>query len=327
MQLLSIIVPVYNAEQYLAQCIESLQRQDYTNVEIVLVDDGSTDGSGTICDNYAKKDSRITVIHQLNSGPSAARNIALDKCNGDYITMVDADDAVLPETFSTCISVLEKYGLDAVNFNFFRTGAGGDGTGDVTISLEDEHDKRLADCFINEGAIVGCGYVFRRSVWVGIRFPLGRAYEDVAVAYLLINNIYRYAHIDKALYYYREVEQSRSKTAPKDLQSRYDFILASAERLDFARERNFYVPECRSLLLKAILSYLTLFYGIGAERDEQYMHACELLRTNRELDYVPSLMNGKYRTFLWCFGRCDFVHRVSGRISVYSKKIKSLYHK
>lgn len=327
MRLLSVIIPVYNSIQYLSQCIESLQAQTYTNMEIMLVDDGSTDGSGELCDKYAKKDKRIRVIHQQNGGPGLARNVALDMCHGDYITMVDADDCVLPETFAASIELLEKHNLDAVHFNFFQSGAGGEGAGEVTLSLEAEHDKRLAEYFIHEVAIVGCGFVFRRAVWDGIRFPVGRAYEDVAVAYLLIDRIYRFGHIDKAFYYYREVPQSRSKTSPKDLQSRYDFILASAERLSFAKERNFYVPECRSLLLKAILSYLTLFYGIGAERDEQYMHACELLRTNRELDYVPSLMNGKYRMFLWCFDRFDFVHHVSGKISVYSKKIKSLYHK
>ncbi len=327
MRLLSVIIPVYNTMQYLSQCIESLQAQTYTNLEIMLVDDGSTDGSGELCDKYAEKDKRIRVIHQQNGGPGLARNVALDMCHGDYITMVDADDCVLPETFATSIEILEEHNLDAVHFNFFQSGVGGSGNGDVSLSLEAEHDKRLANCFVNEGAIVGWGYVFCRDVWKGVRFPVGRAYEDVAVAYLLIDRIYRLGHIEKAFYYYREVAQSRSKTAPKDLQSRYDFILASAERLDFAQERNFYVPECRSLLLKAILSYLTLFYGIGAAQDEQYMHACELLRTNRELEYVPSLMNGKYRMFLWCFERFDFVHRISGRISVYSKKIKSLYHK
>lgn len=327
MRLLSVIIPVYNSMQYISQCIESLQAQTYTNMEIMLVDDGSSDGSGELCDEYAKKDKRIRVIHQQNGGPGLARNVALDACHGDYITMVDADDCVLPETFATAIEILEEHKLDAVHFNFFQTGIGGEGTGEVTLSLEAEHDKRLAEYFIHEVAIVGCGFIIRRAVWEGIRFPVSRAYEDVAIAYLLMDRIYRFGHIDKAFYYYREVPLSRSKTAPRDLQSRYDFILASAERLDFAKERNFYVPECRSLLLKAILSYLTLFYGIGAKQDDQYRHARELLRTNRDLDYVPSLMNGKYRTFLWCFDRCDFVHRVSGRISVYSKKIKSLYHK
>lgn len=327
MRMLSVIVPVYNARQYISQCIESLLGQTYTNLEILLVDDGSTDDSGEICDQYAKVDERIRVIHQKNSGPGFARNVALDESHGDYITMVDADDYVLPQTFMEVVSVLEDNNLDAVNFNIFRSMEENEGTDIVTLSLEDEHDKRLGNCFISEASTVGVGFVFCRAVWNGVRFPVGRAYEDVAVAYLLMDRIYRFGHIDRAFYYYREVEQSRSKTASKDLQSRYDFILASAERLDFARGRNFYVPECRSLLLKAILSYLTLFYGIGAARDEQYMHACELLRTNRVLDYEPSLMNGKYRMFLWCFERCDFVHRVSGKISVYSKKIKSLYHK
>ena len=90
--LISVIVPVYNVEQYLTKCLESIVSQTYTNLEILLIDDGSTDGSGEICDRFASKDSRISVIHKANGGVSTARNLGMELCTGEYIMFVDADD-------------------------------------------------------------------------------------------------------------------------------------------------------------------------------------------------------------------------------------------
>ena len=94
--LISVIVPVYKVEQYLHRCVDSILAQTYTNLEIILIDDGSPDRSGAICDEYAAKDSRIRVIHQKNAGLGAARNAGLDVCSGEYIAFVDSDDT-LPE--------------------------------------------------------------------------------------------------------------------------------------------------------------------------------------------------------------------------------------
>lgn len=95
--LISVIVPVYNAEKFLNRCVESILAQTYSNLEVILVDDGSPDCCGVICDEFAAKDPRIRVIHQENGGLSAARNAALDVCNGDYIAFVDSDDYILPD--------------------------------------------------------------------------------------------------------------------------------------------------------------------------------------------------------------------------------------
>lgn len=95
-ELVTIIVPVYNTGAYLSPCLESLIAQTHRDLEIILVDDGSTDGSGAICDDFARRDERIKVIHQKNSGVSAARNAGLENASGTYLTFVDADDALLP---------------------------------------------------------------------------------------------------------------------------------------------------------------------------------------------------------------------------------------
>ena len=112
--LISVIVPVYKVEKYLHRCVDSILVQTYTNLEIILVDDGSPDRCGAICDEYAAKDSRIRVIHQENGGLSAARNAGLDVCSGEYIAFVDSDDWLDPEMYAVMMAQVREYGCDVV---------------------------------------------------------------------------------------------------------------------------------------------------------------------------------------------------------------------
>lgn len=139
--LISIIVPVYNAEIFLRACIESILKQDYRNIEIVLIDDGSKDDSGLICDEYTMIDSRVRVIHQKNSGVSAARNKGIDCASGEFITFVDADDLIVKDA----ISVMMKYitlGVDIVRTNYISRKAGVEKKGaiNVPVGLYDRDD-------------------------------------------------------------------------------------------------------------------------------------------------------------------------------------------
>lgn len=118
--LVSIIVPVYNAEQYLERCINSILHQEYQNYELLLIDDGSTDASSTMCDAYAKKDSRIQVFHQKNSGVSASRNYALDICQGKYIQFLDSDDWITSDSTKLFVRCAEKHNCDLVIADFYR---------------------------------------------------------------------------------------------------------------------------------------------------------------------------------------------------------------
>lgn len=118
--LISIIVPVYQVREYVSGCIESLLTQTYTNLEILLVDDGSTDGSGEICDQYAGRDNRVWVVHQENQGLSAARNAGLDCAKGEYIAFVDSDDVVLPDFIETLYGLVRKYQADIAACAFIR---------------------------------------------------------------------------------------------------------------------------------------------------------------------------------------------------------------
>ena len=111
MSTLSVIVPVYKTEKYLKKCVDSILASSYSDLDVILVDDGSPDGSGAICDGYAEKDSRVRVIHKQNGGLSSARNAGIDNAYGEYITFVDSDDYIAPDIYSHLISLMEKSGV------------------------------------------------------------------------------------------------------------------------------------------------------------------------------------------------------------------------
>lgn len=122
---ISVIIPVYNVEKYLEKCIDSVLAQTYKNIEIILVNDGSTDKSGAICDTYKSKKDNIIVIHQTNSGVSVARNNGLKKATGDYIAFVDPDDYILPEMYTLMVDALEKHQCDSVCSSYYLVGKTG----------------------------------------------------------------------------------------------------------------------------------------------------------------------------------------------------------
>lgn len=117
--MISVVIPVFNVEAYLAECVDSVLRQSYSDYEIILVDDGATDSSGKMCDEYACRDSRVRVIHQKNGGLSAARNTGLDAANGKYIYFLDSDDYIAPDTFQKLLSLAENEQADVVFFDAY----------------------------------------------------------------------------------------------------------------------------------------------------------------------------------------------------------------
>ena len=320
-KLLSAIVAVYNVENYISECITSICNQTYSNIEVILVDDGSTDNSGNICDSFAEKDIRIKVIHQKNQGVSCARNAGLDAMHGEYMTIIDSDDYVLPEAFATTIKIMEKYDLDCCGFGSFREGNGGNGTGKVSLSMENEHDARLQDCIINE-RVVTWGSVYKSSLWKGIHYPVGHVHEDSAVAHYIIDRIQRCGSIDREYYYYRINPTGICQTAVLKPHTRYDYVLACKDRLQYAIKKNMCVLQSRAVLIKSILSYLTAFYGTDSSIDASYNEAIQLLRDQRNLPYDSSLLNPKYKMFLYCFDRMNFVHKWGAKLSIWSKNIR-----
>ena len=118
LELISVIVPVYNVEKYIRECLDSIVNQTYKNLQIILVDDGSTDNSGKICDEFAKKDSRITVVHQENQGAGAAKNTGLELIEGEYFSIIDSDDYIDLSMYEKMVSLMKQYDSDIVQCLF-----------------------------------------------------------------------------------------------------------------------------------------------------------------------------------------------------------------
>lgn len=205
--LISVIVPCYNVEEYLPKCIESILSQTYKNLEILLVDDGSPDNSGRICDEYAGKDCRIRVIHKENGGLSDARNVALDVMKGEYVTFIDSDDYVAEDYVEILYRLIAKYGVQ-MSVVWHQTFA--DGTVPPVC-----HEPVSEHILCGWEALEGMFYqrTFDTAAWAkmyhcslfsdGVRYPEGWLYEDLPTTYRLIMKCSRIAFGEHRNYFYR----------------------------------------------------------------------------------------------------------------------------
>lgn len=204
--LISVIVPIYNVEKYLDRCIQSILAQTYNNLEIFLVDDGSPDRSGEICDEYACQDSRIKVIHKQNGGLSDARNVAIDVAAGEWIVCVDSDDYVSADYIETLYGLVSRNDAQvgvAWHQEFFE------GSEPVVVlpkyvEMVMDSNKAIEKMFYQElfDTAAWCKIYHRSLFEDGIRYPKGILYEDLATTYLLMKRAKRVAFCNKIILYY-----------------------------------------------------------------------------------------------------------------------------
>ena len=183
--LISVVIPVYNVEEYISRCISSILEQTYRNLQIILVDDGSTDKSGEICDEYAKADRRVTVIHQTNGGVSSARNTGIDKATGEYITFVDSDDFVSKEMVAYLFALAKNNDCDIAisTHNIIRgekVWKSYNLSGDVKMTPKRCIEKLLYDDGVDTSA---WAKLYKLKLFNGVRYPVGKLYEDIATTY------------------------------------------------------------------------------------------------------------------------------------------------
>ena len=208
---ISVIVPVYKVEKYLCRCIENILIQSFADFELVLVDDGSPDASGAICDQYAQKDSRIQVIHQQNGGAAAARNVGLDSAKGNWITFIDSDDWVHPDYLFLLYKVAIKEIADVVACRYDLVDddtAVDDKSMNPTYSREDREEYWIHD---RVGAVVPWGKLYRRELFTELRFPVGKTAEDEYVTYKILFGCKKLVVINNALYRYYVNKNSVSR--------------------------------------------------------------------------------------------------------------------
>lgn len=224
-KIISVIVPVYNVMNYLKQCLDSIIQQTYTNLEIILVDDGSTDQSGSICDSYKEKDSRIIVIHKKNGGLSDARNAGLNICKGDYISFVDSDDYLSPYFYEVLIGIAEKKNCDIVALKGGTSFWDGEEAPILAKNKEmfsayysNSHD--VLERMLYQEIATGAPFkLYKKEVFDNIRFPVGYLYEDVATTYKPFFNAKECAIVEADIYAYRKRRDSiiRQSFSPKKM--------------------------------------------------------------------------------------------------------------
>lgn len=208
-KLVSVIIPVYNVEKYLKRCLDSVVCQSFRNLDILLIDDGSTDDCPQICDEYAARDSRIKVVHKKNGGLSDARNVGIDSASGNYLCFVDSDDVVHPDFVLKLLNAIEvtRKKIAVCLFENFSD----------DCKLNFEHRKKLPVqlnveesidyyCELNPSKstafISSCTKMYSRELFSNIRFPVGEIYEDGLVSYRLIDHAGGVAFLDEPLYGY-----------------------------------------------------------------------------------------------------------------------------
>ena len=206
MSRISVIVPVYKVESYLDTCVKSLVGQTFRDLEIILVDDGSPDGCGVMCDAWADRDERIRVIHQKNGGLSAARNSGIRAASGEYISVIDSDDRVDPEMLGTMLAALEESAADIALCGFVHEYEGAEGSGEKVLpgNAVLTRKEALAKLAGPQGVvfIVAWNRLCRREIYDRVLFPEGKIHEDELTAHEILGSAERIVTLDSAFYHY-----------------------------------------------------------------------------------------------------------------------------
>lgn len=303
----SIIVPVYNAEQYIARCIDSILAQKYYNWELILVDDGSMDRSGCICDKYSEQDDRIRVIHQNNQGVSVARNVALKVITGEYLMFLDADDYIYPECIETFVAAIGKYDADLVMSRHDRLEA--DGTlhhDSPDWSHYNTSEKVRRALLLNDIPNFVWGKIYKSSLWEDITFPENMVMEDMYVMADLVFRADKLVVIPEYLYVYsHEKEDSIMNISGKGyLQVRFGKFISWAKHGDVIKEHGIPGYElCEANAVHAAIRAYTLDYGSGILTTQQKDKIQAYLRKHRTAN-IKKLDN-------WCINQIIENNRTS----------------
>ena len=299
---ISIIIPVYNVQKYLSRCLDSVISQTYIKLEIIIIDDGSTDNSGIICDEYASKDNRIIVIHQFNGGLSAARNSGLDIAKGEYVMFVDSDDYVAPSFCEKPLLIAIREHVDIVSFGYYKIG-------NKTTKVKKTNKPRTVQAseaikqLITLDDVIH-GYVwnklYKRTLFEQIRFPVGRTFEDQGVNYLLFHTAKNIFISDETLYYYfrRENSISIDYYFPESIMNRFELW---NNRLCFIQK---YYPEIEFYQIQQLVkeSFFAFFYASSLPQYKRFIKKVEdfLIANKNRILQIEKENKKKLLLFYYC---------------------------
>ena len=276
-ELISIIVPVYKVEKYLEKCVKSILKQTYTNLEIILVDDGSPDKCGQLCDELAKEDDRIKVYHKENGGLSDARNYGVERANGEYIGFVDSDDYIHESMYEKLYEAIKKSGtqivecgLTRVYKNTLRPHYEGK---DYFLILDKQGYLKE---YLENRRLYGSAWckLIHKDLAKKIKFPIGKIYEDAFYTLELLNNVEKYTLISGNYYYYyiRENSITTRPFSSKDM----DYIEIMEKIRDYTLS-NFPIYK-EKLLVRLTFAYISIFNQLIVTENYKQRQEYKILR-------------------------------------------------
>ena len=290
--LVSVIIPVYNVEKYLCRCLDSVINQTYSNIEIILVDDGSEDNSGTICEEYKSRDTRIKVIHQKNQGLSAARNNGFLESNGDYIVFVDSDDYVIKDYIRCMLSAAYFFNADIVQTKIFITEQDfAEIPNSLLIKYKIIEPGKVAPN-LYQYKVAAYGKLYSRDVIIGNQFPAGKIHEDDATYYRFAYKAKRICILDYFTYLYYQSPLSITRGSKGD--KRTDYIQIYYERIRYFQEKN--EPELLLGSRERFCLILLLNYAAYRRNGTNIQERPQMLKIFRE--QFPYLKEYKEVSFL-----------------------------
>lgn len=294
--MISIIVPIYNCRQWLPQCLDSILSQSYADFELLLIDDGSSDGSSGICDDYARCDKRIRVFHTPNHGQSAARNFGLDHMQGDLVCFVDSDDLLLPDALQTLLSLMQSTGADIVEGERIE----GHAFNAKTLKKISKKRNYRTSLFSPNEAMESCLYqtrlhnspwakLYRRHIFDKMRFAEGMIYEDLDLIYRLHDISRLSAYTDRPIYFYRKGHASTTGTFTE---RRLD-VLKVVSRIETYMAANHpeLLPAAHDRALSAYFNIFWLSISHKADMQQTRNYCWQQIKARRR----QSLTNPKVR--------------------------------
>lgn len=238
---ISVIVPVYNVEKYLQRCVNSLISQTYSNIEIILVDDGSPDGSPAICDEYAQTESRIKVVHKKNGGLSSARNAGIEIASGDYLTFVDSDDWIARDTIQYSFDKIKEYSADVVQNEFKMVYSQEEAIENPSETVDVFEGKEILQHYLRQSTIDGsysvCRCLFPSAAIKTVRFREGKINEDIDFKYRVLSNCKKMVVTNQIKYFYFQQGSSLSTGGLKKRD--FDLYDAANALMDLAKNEQY----------------------------------------------------------------------------------------
>ena len=276
--LISVIVPIYKVENYLRQCLDSIINQTYKNLEIILIDDGSPDNCPQICDDYAKKDNRIRVIHKENGGLSSARNAGLDVCKGEYISFVDSDDIISLYFIEILYKEAIKYDADICECEYvdFIDEPNSDSLNRVLNyktcckTGRDLEIKLLSNAYTQY--VVVWNKLYKKNIYNELRFPNGKVHEDEFCTYKAFAKSNNVALVDQPLYYYRNRQNSITGSGFNN-NRRYIIEAYKEKKIFYNNDKELY-----NMVISNYQGILKNYYFLAKNNSKQYK---EMLKTIR----------------------------------------------